>query len=424
MLLIGLGMKRLAPDDQPSLRFEIGQLFTPSTPIKLAELFAGRQGQMRQLIDSVAEPGRHAVLYGERGAGKTSLAQILEYVIPAGIQSILHSRKACSPNDDFNSIWRKFFKELRFHYDEDGERKSITIDEMYETDITPDDVLREVNQFPLNSLPIFVIDEFNEVKDGGNTSQLLANTIKILSDNGANCTIIVVGVGDNVTELFSDHESISRCTEEILMPRMSRDELYEIIDKRLRQLGMEIEPDARSKIVILSRGLPTYTHRLGKHSATRAVDDLRRTITENDVDISIDDILKGSLQSLRDTYERATASNQPGNLFKEVLLACALARSDDSGYFAPAAVREPLEKILGRVMTIAQYQNHLNDWHTDKRGKILQRTGEARTYRFRFAEPTMQPYVLMKGIADGMVGEEVRSILHFPVQGGLFPNEI
>jgi hypothetical protein len=135
-----------------------------------------------------------------------------------------------------------------------------------------------------------------------------------------------------------------------------------------------------------------------KHSASLAVEALRRQITEEDVDTSINQILTGSLQSLRDAYENATASNQPGNLFKEVLLACALARADDAGYFVPAAVRDPLEKILARSMTIAQYQNHLNDWHTPKRGEILQRIGDPRSYRFRFAEPTMQPYVLMKGI--------------------------
>jgi hypothetical protein len=37
--------KNLQPSDVPTLKFEIGQLFTPSTPILLADLFAGRQGQ-------------------------------------------------------------------------------------------------------------------------------------------------------------------------------------------------------------------------------------------------------------------------------------------------------------------------------------------------------------------------------------------
>lgn len=415
--------KTLTTADVSSMLFEIGQLFTPSTPIKLADLFAGRQGKIRQLIEAVAEPGRHAILYGERGVGKTSLSQIMEHLVPSGRQRVVHARKACAPNDNFDTIWRKFFKDMRFSFNNNGTQEDATVNEIYRDSLTPDDVLREMKQFSPNDIPIFVIDEFNEIRDDGRTASLLANTIKAMSDDGVSATILVVGVGDSVTELFSEHGSISRCTEEVLMPRMSGAELGEIIDKRLADLGMTIEPDARSKIIILSRGLPTYVHRLGKHAASRAVVNLRRRVTEDDVDFAIEEILAGSLQSLRDAYEKATNSNQPGNLFKEILLACALARADDAGYFAPAAVREPLEKILGRPMTIAQYQNHLGDWHTEKRGRILQRTGDARSYRFRFVEPTMQPYVLMKGIAEGMATEEAKAILRFPAQQDLFPNE-
>jgi len=409
---------KLSQEDVPSLRFEIQTLFTPSTPIKLADLFAGRRGQIRQMVEAIAEPGRHAILYGERGVGKTSLSQIVEHLVPSGRQRVVHARKACSPSDNFETIWRKFFRDMWLSTGGDPQA------DPYLGPLSPDDVLRELRRFSPNEIPIFVIDEFNEVSDEGKTASLLANTIKALSDDGVNATLLVVGVADNLTELFNEHGSIARCTEEIMMPRMSRDELGEIIDKRLLQLGMSIEPDAQWKIVILSRGLPTYVHRLGKHSATRAVDDLRRHITEDDVDSSVQDILACSLQSLRDTYEKATTSNQPGNLFREILLACALARSDDAGYFVPAAVREPLEKILGRSMTIAQYQNHLGDWHTEKRGKILQRTGDARAYRFRFADPAMQPYVLMKGIAGGLVTEDAKNILRFPQQRELFdPSE-
>ncbi|WAC59952.1 AAA family ATPase [Brevundimonas sp. SL130] len=405
---------KLKPEDVPSLRFEIQTLFTPSTPIKLADLFAGRRGQIRQMVEAIAEPGRHAILYGERGVGKTSLSQIVEHLVPSGRQRVVHSRKACAPGDTYETIWRKFFRDMWIEVGGDP-----TIDP-YPGTIGPDDVLRELRRYSPNDIPIFVIDEFNEVDDNGHTSSLMANTIKALSDDGVNATLLIVGVADSVTDLFNEHGSIGRCTEEILMPRMSREELAEIIDKRLYQLGMTIEPDAKWKIVILARGLPTYIHRLGKHSATRAVDELRRHITEEDVDASLQDILAGSLQSLRDAYEAATSSNQPGNLFKEILLACALARSDDAGYFVPAAVREPLEKILGKPMTIAQYQNHLGDWHTEKRGRIIQRTGENRAYRFRFSDPAMQPYVLMKGIAGGLVSEDAKDILRFPQQRELF----
>lgn len=414
-------LPKLTLGDIGPLIFEIGQLFTPSTPIRLADLFAGRRRQIEQLLDAVAEPGRHAILYGERGVGKTSLSQVLQYVVPSGRQHVLHTRKACTPGDTFETIWRRFFKDLRISHGEDGHHAPTPLSEIYAgTTLEPDDILRELRNFSPNDIPIFVVDEFNEIGDDGRTALLFANTIKVLSDEGVATTIVIVGVGDSVGQLFAGHASIERCTEEVPMPRMSRDELGEIIDKRLRTLGLTIEPDARWKIVILARGLPTYVHRLGKHAAVHAVQDLRRRITEEDVDLAIGEVLRGSLESLKSVYEKAIYSNQPGSLFKEILLSCALAGADDSGYFAPAAVLAPFEKVRGKPMTIAQYRNHLAEFSTEKRGGILQRKGEERGYRFRFRDPAMLPYVLMKGIADGMVSEDAKGLLRFPEQGQLF----
>lgn len=63
-------------------RFEINEIFTPSTPVTTAELFAGRSSQMLRALDAIAERGRHVLLYGERGVGKTSLAQIIPLLVP------------------------------------------------------------------------------------------------------------------------------------------------------------------------------------------------------------------------------------------------------------------------------------------------------------------------------------------------------
>jgi energy-coupling factor transporter ATP-binding protein EcfA2 len=134
-------MGRIDPGNAAALRFEIGQLFTPSTPIKLADLFAGRGPQINQPVEAVAEPGRHAILYGERGVGKTSLSQILEYLVPSGRQTIIHSRKACTPGDTFETIWRKFFRDMRFVVNSEGGLSEATVDDLYKGTVTPDDVL-------------------------------------------------------------------------------------------------------------------------------------------------------------------------------------------------------------------------------------------------------------------------------------------
>src|SRR5690349_11346351 len=53
-------------------------LFKPKTPIDDDKLFSGRRKQVQEVLDVVWEEGGHAVIFGERGVGKTSLANIID----------------------------------------------------------------------------------------------------------------------------------------------------------------------------------------------------------------------------------------------------------------------------------------------------------------------------------------------------------
>ncbi len=206
------------------------------------------------------------------------------------------------------------------------------------------------------------------------------------------------------------------------MPRMAVTERREVLERRLARLGMEISGDGKWKIINLSKGLPAYVHSLGKFAAYSALKQGKLSITEDDVDEAINEVLRSSQQSLKDAYETATRSNQARAQFRHVITACALARVDDGGYFMPTAVREPLSAILKRPVEISKFQDNLTDF-ADKRGPILERTGESRSYRFRFLNPAMQPYVLMRGIRDGIVDETAKRALSSPEQPDLFPND-
>lgn len=398
-------------EDWSALKFEAGQLFTPSTPIAVAEFFSGRAKEIDQLFEAVAERGRHAVLYGERGVGKTSLSQVIPLMLPRGIRQVHHIRKAADPSDNFTSIWKKVFRDIQITAEIDGKPTKVHISDIYSgRDITPDDVVRELSSFNQNDIPIIVIDEFNEITDK-TVPQLIANTIKALSDDGVNATVVIVGVADNVTDLTGGHESINRCCEEVLMPRMKQEELREVIEKRIAHLGMQIEGNAKWKIVNLSKGLPAFVHALGKFSCYAAIDRQRLQIVESDVNIAIDTILDSSQQSLKRAFEIAVKSNQPTAKFRQVLTACALARTDESGFFTQTAIRGPLSSMLGRNIEIGNLRPQLHELIEDARGRIIQRVGQERGYRYRFSDPAMQPYVIMAGIKAGFLTETAKSAL-------------
>jgi len=116
--------RKLEEEDWAALRFEVGQLFTPSTPISGADLFAGRSRQILTLLDTVGERGRHAIIYGEPGVGKTSIAQTLQYIIPARTSIVRYIRKPAFSSDTFSSIWINVFKEMQFTIHENGGERS------------------------------------------------------------------------------------------------------------------------------------------------------------------------------------------------------------------------------------------------------------------------------------------------------------
>jgi Cdc6-like AAA superfamily ATPase len=97
--------------DLQALSFQTGSVFTPGAPINEKDLFAGRQGQVEKIIDAVSQRGCHAILYGERGVGKTSLSNMISAFL-ANRTAFVISRTNCDISDSFSSLWMKALKDI------------------------------------------------------------------------------------------------------------------------------------------------------------------------------------------------------------------------------------------------------------------------------------------------------------------------
>ena len=78
-------------------RANTNSLFNPSRPINEQRHFAGRISEVQDLLDIVFEGGAHAIIYGERGVGKSSLANTIKDRIPAAIPNIKIIKDNCLP---------------------------------------------------------------------------------------------------------------------------------------------------------------------------------------------------------------------------------------------------------------------------------------------------------------------------------------
>lgn len=222
---------------------------------------------------------------------------------------------------------------------------------------------------------------------------------------------MLVGVADTVEDLIEEHASIDRALVQVLMPRMSTSELEEIVRTALERVGLSGDAQALQKIAQLSQGLPHYAHLLGLTSAMHAVDSGRREIQSEDVSAALSLAVERAQESIRKAYHRATTSPRPDHRFREVLLACAVAPVDDLGYFAPADVRRPLTLIIGKRAEIQTFIRHLNQLCDESRGAVLQNTGAPRKQRFRFTDPLLKPYVVLHGVDEKLIGEDVLATL-------------
>jgi energy-coupling factor transporter ATP-binding protein EcfA2 len=370
------------------------QVFTPSAPIDNHGLFVGRLEQIDQLISAASQKGQHAILYGERGVGKTSLAKVISQIMRKfSEQEVCSVIVNCDGIDNFTSLWQKIFREF--------DVLKIELD-IPRTDITPE-VIRYILQKSLGKT-IIVIDELDRIDDRVSTG-LLADTIKTLSDHSIDTTLILVGVADSVDELITEHASIERSLVQVQMPRMSIAELNDLLDRRLSLIEMEIKKTIKERISFLSQGLPSYTHLLALYASRNAIGRNSNILESMDLDTAITKAITKAYQSILSAYHHATASTRE-TIYSQVLLACALATKDPLGFFAPPDVVKPMSLIMKKKYQTTGFSRHLNDFCEDKRGSILCKRGNERNYRFRFVDPMMQPYIIMYSLANGLISQE------------------
>ena len=391
---------------------KVGLAFSPGTPIDSKDLFAGRSDQVSEVINLIFQKGMHGVIYGERGVGKTSLVSVL-YDFLAPFQKKLHRdivRVNCDVGLKFSQLWLNVFRRLveikptaAVGFKQVAKAEVTRLDEFLPQNPGPEDIRLALER--LEQPTVIIIDEVDRVGDKKTTTQL-ADTIKSLSDHAVLSTVILVGVADSVSQIISEHRSIERSLVQIKMPRMSSVELSEILDKSFRKTEMTIEDEAKRRITRLSEGLPHYTHLLGQHSAYVALENGRLIVSPADVKGAIKKAVDNAQHSIVDLYHKAVSSPRE-TIYPQVLLACAMAPTDDLGYFAAKDVRGPMCKIMKKPYDVPAFSRHLNDFCEKDRGPILHKHGEVRRFRFRFINPLMEPFVIMNGLSKDLISYEI-----------------
>ncbi len=390
------------------LLLQLGEVFTPSAPVDDQDLFAGRNHELYSVVEAMQSAGQHAVIYGERGVGKTSLARIAGTI--GRDQGYVTVRVNCDAGDTFDQLWIKVADEFEIAATELPEPLRghlsgpfVECQRILTSGVPNPSTIRVALRKIAQVSPVAVFfDEFNELADS-TAITAISNTIKTLSDHIERVTLCPVGVAEDLDALLEGHLSAVRAIVQVKMPRMAREELRDLVDRGLGKLKMSISEEALAMIEVIPRGLPQYAHLLAQEGARHALLHGRDDITRDDVMEGLKVGLLKLDRSLSKAYDRATYSPKKTR-FAEVLLACSISRLGDMGDFSPSDIRVPYSKIIGEAVGIDRFNPQLTSLATNR--DILDREGEDRRWRYRFKDPLMEPYVLLQGLSAGTITPE------------------
>lgn len=395
----------------------LGKVFKPSAPTDDRQLFRGRVRQLSSLASAMQEEGQHAIVFGERGVGKTSLAYMGMAIFRAQAPDGIYVRLACSAEDTFGTVWGKLVNRLRQFLDTADPEVAAAMDgvvdrieDMFMDTPTPESVGRALHLLASRAPLLVIVDEFDRIA-GYAHSDAFADLIKQISDDLVPCTVWIVGVADDVSELIAGHASVDRSLRQIAMPRMTHDELAEIVVRGFQAFSersgyrLDIEERAVNAIANLSQGFPYYTHLLSSSVGRGAIYADGHTIGFEDVFDALIQAKDEAEPSIKDSYYKATIAARSDATFDRTLLACAMANPDHLGYFTASDVRPALEDLMQVTRRNSDFNAHLKRFSGES-PYILETTAVTRTPRYRFRNPLMKPYVLMQGFSSGLLNRD------------------
>jgi uncharacterized protein len=334
----------------------------PTAPIQSEEHLHGRGAQLREIQQALCSFGRSIFIYGDRGVGKTSLAQTVAYAH----QSSMHEPVilACSPQSTFSSILGHAIRHLvgppnpitttsstKLNFvalsHEFGRSQSLEPSSLPESlDLNAASAALIRASSARTGQTVVIVDEFDRITSEVERTKF-ADFIKQLGDQRLEIRFVFCGVAESLEKLLGSHESCYRYIAGIELPRLSWDARWDIIDNTAKALGVSVGDHPRFRIAAISDGFPHYVHlvceKLFWEMFNDPIDYQMPTVEHyrNAVAAAV----LGIEQHLKRSYERATMKDVSD--YEEVLWAVAdhadLVRNSDSIFDSYCSIAKKMD---------------------------------------------------------------------------------
>jgi hypothetical protein len=405
------------------LKRVLSENLTPSDSIKTPDRLFGREKTLTTIDRAFSSPGRQVFIYGDRGVGKTSLAQTAAYLhtgvenppiyVMCGrtnnfgqtIQAIANAvvpveqrlEKAAS-GGSFNFSLPGGFGGIGVS---DGTKPSLNIGPPQSLNEALD-IVRYVAAKRKNTT-IIVIDEMERIESNAEREKF-AEFIRNIPELNCDVRFLFCGIMHDVTELLQSHVSAGRILETIELKRLNYSDLWKILTVVAEKLNLEIQGEALIRIGQVSDGFPHYVHLIGECLFWGMFDDpneVKRSGPEH-YRTAITGALQRTEAALQAGYEKATRKTRNTADYEEALWALADSTSDKRqiGDIYDQSYKWIMLKRIGRnMLSREQLNQRYLAMRKDSHSRIVAGFGSG---WFAFRENIMRGYVRLRAEAQGI----------------------
>lgn len=376
--------------------------FTPSKPIEAPTHLKGRDTEVDHILDTLTTAGKHCMIYGERGIGKSSLALSTldggkhNGILPDDVFVVrcdtktrfkdIIAKPAVFIDAEYSSNKRETTKKISlglnvlklFRGDVSSEEKLIIEKE----DLTPSKACYALSE--LNA--ILLIDEFDVVCD--DVKREVAEFIKQLSDENSTFKVLLVGIASDGASLIAGHPSVNRCLNEIQLSRIEDRFLYEIIETGEMGLDLVFNNEVKTSIIEISNGFPYFTHLIGKESADVALSEGKGEIDMEILSVALQRAVINTEGQLKRDYDNAVISSRT-DVYPSILYAAAKFKENK---FTIQDWIAQIKTDTGRMLNNNHMSNYIGRFTKKDKGAVITKTARG---VYKISDPRMPSYIKM-----------------------------
>jgi hypothetical protein len=381
--------------------------FTPTRPIINERGLVGRRKQLDRAISAVQIERAHLTIFGERGNGKTSFANVLAALAEdAGYGVVRHT---CTTRPTFGELFGAVVAKIppRFLRPVMAEEEAQSFGRRQIWTVAS--AVAKLQEIRAGHV-LIMIDEFDRLSDE-EAKRDMTELLKTLSDLSVRVSFVLIGVAESMDELMELHPSLVRAMVAIPLPLLPDNDVGALLEKGCKDLRLTLTAEARRALLLLTQGSPYFAQLLSLHASDAAVRRRSKELTLADVATAIVVVL----EETRHSFEPMLAGMpRVDPRWPDLLFAAASAECNGFGWFtAAAASASAIQQgmFLPRDLTFG-----LSVLASDEGGSILKMRRMPGVEEFSFARVNLRNYVLMREAVRRKVVSDAPPAQHSEVE--------